>query len=108
MSTINLKYVNAMSALCAANGFTVTASTNGKHKEGSRHYRGLAIDVRTKDKSKKQVDAFIILMQNEGYNVFDERTARSKDWTAPHLHIWTYSDEEKAEIEKKKLTTKLK
>lgn len=28
---------------------TITAGTDGKHKEGSLHYKGLAVDIRSRD-----------------------------------------------------------
>jgi hypothetical protein len=106
MPKINMKYVDAMVAICKANGFTVTSTISDKHSPTSRHYRGLAIDVRAKDKSKRQVDDFIILLRNLGYNVLDERVSRSKNWTGPHLHVWTYSDEEKIAMKKKSVAKK--
>jgi hypothetical protein len=89
MATVNMTHVNAMVALAKANGFTVTSTTGGKHNSGSLHSKGLAIDVRTRDKSSKQVEAFILEMENNGYKVRDERIKPplQKVWSGPHLHI---------------------
>jgi peptidoglycan hydrolase-like protein with peptidoglycan-binding domain len=69
--------------------FFVTATTGGKHNVGSKHYMGLAIDVRTKDKTAKQVADFMQFMQNEGVTVRDERTRPpgQKVWGGSHVHI---------------------
>lgn len=37
----------------------VTSTTDGKHGRNSLHYKGLAIDIRTKDKSAVQVNQFV-------------------------------------------------
>jgi hypothetical protein len=43
----------------ATKGFTVTEINEKEHKVGSAHYKGKAIDVRTRDKTAEQVDTFI-------------------------------------------------
>lgn len=56
---------------------TVTSITDGKHSKSSRHYIGLAADLRTNDISKLNTDIilmqlrerlpeFYILLENEG------------------------------------------
>ncbi len=72
-----------------AEGFTVTATTGGKHNVGSKHYRGLAIDVRTRDKTDSQISAFITKAKNRGIIVREERRkpAGQKVWTGAHLHL---------------------
>lgn len=35
---------------------TVTSVTDGKHREGSLHYKGLAFDLRTRDLTKEEVE----------------------------------------------------
>lgn len=71
------------------NNFIVTSTNGGSHNKGSKHYLGLAIDVRTRDKTAKQINDFIILLRNKGLKVIDERTRPEgqKVWGGPHLHI---------------------
>lgn len=75
--------------LAESQGFTVTSTTGGSHNKGSKHFMGLAIDVRTRDKSAKEVTDFMNLAINEGLKVFDERKRPpgQKVWGGPHLHI---------------------
>ena len=96
MSTVNLKYVNEMVAEANLKGFTVTSTTGGAHNEGSKHARGLAIDVRTRDKSPLQVNQFITYLESKGYKVRDERNKpdSQKVWSGPHLHIEVITEEE--------------
>ena len=70
-------------------GFTVTSTTGGKHNVGSKHGKGLAIDVRTRDKTSKQVEEFIKKARSAGIWVKDERThpPGQKVWSGPHLHL---------------------
>jgi hypothetical protein len=70
-------------------GFTVTAGREEGHNPGSLHGRGRAIDVRTRDQTTAQIDAFIAEMQQRGYRVRDERTRPPNQdvWTGPHLHL---------------------
>jgi hypothetical protein len=72
------------------NGFVVTDgfATSG-HNPGSKHYRGLAIDVRTRDKTPREIDEFIKKARAAGFKVVDERTRPKgqKVWTGPHLHL---------------------
>lgn len=75
--------------LAEAEGFHVTSTTGGKHNVGSLHARGLAIDVRTRDKTDAQCDAFIKLCQSLVLVVRDER-ARPKGqkvWSGAHIHL---------------------
>lgn len=37
----------------------ITSTTDGKHMRNSLHYKGLAIDIRIKDKSDVQVNQFV-------------------------------------------------
>ena len=71
------------------NGFEVSSTTGGKHNEGSLHYRGLAIDVRTRGKSPQEIDAFMEKAIAAGFGVRDERThpPGQKVWGGPHLHL---------------------
>lgn len=70
-------------------GFTVTSTTGGKHNVGSKHGKGLAIDVRTRDKTPQQVAEFIKQARAAGIWVKDERThpPGQKVWSGPHLHL---------------------
>jgi hypothetical protein len=69
--------------------FFVTSTTGGKHNVGSKHYKGLAIDVRTRDKSDKEIQNFIILCRSLGIRVIDERKrpVGQKVWSGAHLHL---------------------
>lgn len=75
--------------LAKAFGFTVTSTTSGSHNLGSAHYRGKAIDVRTRDKSQGECESFIGICRRKGLTVRDERRRpqHQKVWTGPHLHI---------------------
>lgn len=75
--------------LAQDNNFTVTSTNGGSHNRGSKHFLGLAIDVRTRDKTAKQITDFMNLVRNEGLRVLDERTRPKgqKVWGGPHLHI---------------------
>jgi len=76
------------------NGFHVTSTNGGAHNVGSKHYLGLAIDVRTRDKTAKQISDFVNLLRNEGLIVRDERIPppRQRVWNGSHLHIEIASD----------------
>ena len=76
-------------AFAEANGFFVTSTNGGRHNKNSKHFRGLAIDVRTRDKTNAQVDAFISLCRSQGLKVLNERKKPpgQKVWNGPHLHI---------------------
>ncbi len=72
-----------------AEGFTVTSTNGGKHNVGSKHYRGLAIDVRTRDKTESQIAAFITKAKNRGIVVRDEPQQPDSQavWSGAHLHL---------------------
>lgn len=86
---LDLTHVNKMVAVAKIYGFTVTSTTGGQHNSGSLHAKGLAIDVRTHDKTPDQVNNFIKEVERQGYRVRDERVrpAAQKVWSGPHLHI---------------------
>ncbi len=69
--------------------FVVTSTVGGKHNPNSKHFRGLAIDVRTRDKTPKQCEAFIALCKSFGLIVRDERVRPQHQavWSGSHLHI---------------------
>lgn len=78
-----------LAAFAKSRGFTVTSTTGGGHNDGSKHYLGLAIDVRTRDKSPQEVAALIKEAQGLGIVVKDERTrpVGQKVWSGPHIHL---------------------
>ncbi len=68
--------------------FTVTSTTGGRHNPGSDHYKGRACDVRTKNKTNEQIEEFMQIMRDAGYNVLDERIRPfGRVWSGPHIHI---------------------
>jgi hypothetical protein len=75
--------------LAKENKFIVTSTNGGMHNKGSKHFRGLAIDVRTFDKTNSEVDCFIKVCKSHGLIVRDERRrpAGQKVWNGQHLHI---------------------
>ncbi len=68
----------------------LTATTNGKHMEGSDHYKGIAIDL-VNDAFKDEAfrKAYIKKIEALGYHVYDEydRSNWTSDTTGEHLHI---------------------
>ncbi len=78
-----------LSVFASEHGFTVTSTTGGTHNPGSAHYQGRAIDVRTRDKSDAEVEAFIAEARRRGIHVRDERTRPpgQQEWSGPHLHL---------------------
>lgn len=78
-----------LSKFAEENGFHVTSTTGGEHNAGSKHGKGLAIDVRTRDKSPEEIEALLAKAKDEGYIVHDERThpKGQKVWSGSHLHI---------------------
>lgn len=91
---MSYKDFNDLVKLAEDNGFHVTSTNGGSHNNGSKHFLGLAIDVRTRDKTVKQITDFMNLVRNEGLIVLDERTRppRQPVWGGPHLHIEIASD----------------
>lgn len=69
--------------------FVVTSAKEGRHNIGSKHYRGLAIDVRTRDKTAAECEAFMKVCRGFGLIVRDERRkpVGQKVWNGEHLHI---------------------
>ena len=58
----------------------ITAGTNGKHMEGSLHYKGLALDLRTFNVSGRELQIKVALQQALGkdYDVVIEKD---------HIHV---------------------
>lgn len=50
---------------------TITAGTDGKHSEGSLHYVGLAVDIRTRDMTKEQALKAIAAFKERAEQQFD-------------------------------------
>lgn len=59
--------------------FTVTSATGGGHAEGSEHYNGNAVDIRTRDLSDQQKTALIESARKAGFTGFG--------LGATHLHL---------------------
>jgi hypothetical protein len=78
-----------LSALAKENNFVVTSAKGGQHNVGSKHYLGLAIDVRTRGKSESAINEFMKICRAHGLIVRDERTrpTNQKVWSGAHLHI---------------------
>ena len=78
-----------LSALAKKFNFVVTSAKGGTHNTGSKHYRGLAIDVRTRDKTAAQIAEFVQICRGFGLIVRDERIRpnNQKVWSGAHLHI---------------------
>lgn len=89
LSIKNGNTFNDLVKLAKAKGFTVTSTTGGKHNSGSKHAKGLAIDVRTKDKKNAQIVEFMAFARSFGVRVLDERVrpAGQKVWGGAHLHL---------------------
>ncbi len=76
----------AMQHFAQASGFSVTSTTGGHHL-GWAHKAGHAVDVRTSDHTRAQVDAFIGQARAKGYTVIDERRGGNAAWSGPHIHL---------------------
>jgi hypothetical protein len=75
-----------LSQFAQANGFHVTSSTGGHHL-GWAHHAGRAIDVRTRDHSASEVNAFMRSARSHGITVIDERRGGNAAWSGAHLHL---------------------
>lgn len=86
---MQFKNYKDIAAFAKREGFHVTSTTGGRHNVGSKHGRGLAIDVRTRDKTPQQCEAFIAKCRDLGLIVRDERVRpqRQRVWSGAHLHI---------------------
>lgn len=78
------------------NQFTVTSDIGGRHKKDSKHYKGLAVDLRTRDKDEAEIRMITFVLESNGYVVLDERKRQpwSKHWTGPHLHVYAPCSED--------------
>lgn len=75
-----------LSQFATQHGFTVTSTTGGHHL-GWAHRAGHAVDVRTKDHSTAEVNAFMRDARSLGITVIDERRGGNAAWSGPHLHL---------------------
>lgn len=75
-----------LSSFANDRGFHVTSSTGGHHL-GWAHKAGHAIDVRTRDHSTAQVNAFMRDARSHGITVIDERRGGNAAWSGAHLHL---------------------
>ena len=75
-----------LSQFATQRGFHVTSSTGGHHL-GWAHRAGRAVDVRTRDHSSSEVDAFMRDARSHGITVLDERQGGNSAWSGPHLHL---------------------
>jgi len=78
-----------LKAFAEAEGFFVTSTTGGNHNVGSKHAKGLAIDVRTRDQSNEAIELFLLKCELLGIRVRDERKRPNgqKVWSGSHLHL---------------------
>jgi murein L,D-transpeptidase YcbB/YkuD len=84
-----MKNFRDLKRFAEAQKFFVTSITGGKHNRASKHALGLAIDVRTRDKTNEQIGLFVHKCAALGVRVRDERKRPTgqKVWSAPHLHL---------------------
>jgi hypothetical protein len=75
-----------LSQFASDHGFHVTSSTGGNHL-GWAHRAGRAVDVRTRDHSSSDVNAFMRAARSNGITVIDERRGGNSAWSGPHLHL---------------------
>jgi hypothetical protein len=75
-----------LSQFATDRGFHVTSTTGGHHL-GWAHKAGRAVDVRTKDHSTAQVNAFMQDARSHGITVIDERRGGNAAWSGPHVHL---------------------
>lgn len=78
-----------LKAFAEAEGFFVTSTIGGNHNKGSKHFLGLAIDVRTRDQSNEAIELFLRKCNVLGIRVRDERIrpTHQKVWSGAHLHL---------------------
>lgn len=61
--------------------FVVTSCTDGKHKKGSKHYDGLAIDIRTRHLNVTEINNLVLWFKSRHDKQFD--MVVEKD----HIHV---------------------
>jgi hypothetical protein len=75
-----------LSAFAHSRGFVVTSAMGGHHL-GWAHKAGHAIDVRTRDHTSSQVNAFMRDARRHGITVIDERHHGNAAWSGAHVHL---------------------
>lgn len=75
-------FVDALSKLFTGDQATMTSITDGKHGQGSKHYDGVAIDIRTRDLRKEQIDSLYMLLR-EHLDPYGFDTVLEND----HIHV---------------------
>ena len=91
-SKVNLNLKDEMSdalEIAAKYGLIVTSGKDGKHNDGSAHYKGGAFDIRSTGLHPGVLDAAMRELRDAGYAVVDERTKPpgQKVWSAAHVHV---------------------
>lgn len=78
-----------LKAIAMGMGFIVTSEMGGGHNAHSRHYRGKAVDVRSRGKSDFQIDMLRLIVEQNGYEFRDERIRPKgqRVWKGPHIHL---------------------
>jgi hypothetical protein len=76
-------------AFADANHLTITSGRGGTHNVGSKHYKGEAIDVRSRGMTDAGVHALAKKARTAGILLRDERVhpPGQKVWAGPHLHL---------------------
>lgn len=82
-------YYTELKDIAVSMGFVVTSEMGGGHNAHSKHYKGKAIDVRSRGKSDFQIEMLRIVIENNGYEFRDERVRPKgqKVWKGPHIHL---------------------
>jgi hypothetical protein len=70
-------------------GFIITSEMGGGHNAHSKHYRGKALDVRSRGKTNFQVDMLKLIVERHGYIFRDERRRPKgqRVWKGSHIHL---------------------
>src|SRR6266540_1817829 len=80
---------NRLLHFASVNGLRITSGRHGKHNVGSKHYRGLAIDVSCRSMTAARIEHLKRSARAAGLYIRDERRRPrgQKIWSGPHLHI---------------------
>lgn len=88
---MDLKHVNYLTGLSKEFGINVTSTTGDTHNTGSKHFKGLAIDIdhTLASANPEKWSQFTSTLSSNGYRVVDERVRPKGQavWTGPHFHI---------------------
>ena len=86
----DLKGVDArLLDFASAHHLVITSGRDGHHNVGSKHYRGLAIDFRSRGMSDQTFQDLEISAGGHGLLIRDERTRPPGQpvWGGPHGHL---------------------